>query len=144
MNTNNNIKINKFEFLRINRLKKKFIDLNLIKSVYFYRMNVKNIIKTKSRSSVILPRFVNLVVHDYNGKKYIPISVTNDMIGHKFGEFVYTRKFLGHKKQNKKLVFKKKLPIIESAFKSFRTPVEFLYLSEKIKFNEKTNKSRII
>ena len=66
------------------------------------------------------------------------------MIGHKFGEFVYTRKFLGHKKQNKKLVFKKKLPIIESAFKSFRTPVEFLYLSEKIKFNEKTNKSRII
>jgi small subunit ribosomal protein S19 len=131
--------INKFELLRINRLKKKFIDLDLIKKAFYFRLNSKNIIKTKSRASVILPRFLNLVVHVYNGKKYIPILVNNDMLGHKFGEFVFTRKFVGHKKQNKKLMFKKKFPIKQASFSHFRVSSQYINLSKKSYINEKKN-----
>lgn len=54
------------------------------------------IIKTRSRGSTILPFFVNLQFAVYNGKKYIPVLVNSDMIGHKLGEFSPTRTFKGH------------------------------------------------
>jgi small subunit ribosomal protein S19 len=56
----------------------------------------KEIIKTWSRRSTILPDFVGLTFGVYNGKKFIPVSVNENMIGHKLGEFSPTRTFTGH------------------------------------------------
>lgn len=53
-------------------------------------------IKTWSRRSTILPQFVGLTFNVYNGKKFIPVSVNEDMVGHKLGEFSPTRTFPGH------------------------------------------------
>jgi small subunit ribosomal protein S19 len=54
------------------------------------------VIRTWSRRSTILPQFVGLTFGVYNGKKHIPVSVTEEMIGHKLGEFAPTRIFHGH------------------------------------------------
>ena len=54
------------------------------------------VIKTWSRRSTILPQFVGLTFGVYNGKKFIPVLVSENMIGHKFGEFAPTRTFKGH------------------------------------------------
>lgn len=56
----------------------------------------KSIIKTWSRSSTILPSFVELTISVYNGKSHVPVYITEDMVGHKLGEFVPTRNFQGH------------------------------------------------
>ena len=56
----------------------------------------KEIIKTWSRRSTILPQFVGLTFGVYNGQKHIPVLVNEDMVGHKFGEFSPTRTFHGH------------------------------------------------
>jgi small subunit ribosomal protein S19 len=62
-------------------------------------------IKTRSRRSTILPKFVGLVFEVYNGKKYIPVGpVKEEMIGHKLGEFSPTRTFHGHTSGDKKVV----------------------------------------
>ena len=53
-------------------------------------------IKTWSRRSTVLPQFVGLTFGVYNGKKHIPVLVTEDMVGHKLGEFSPTRTFYGH------------------------------------------------
>ena len=55
-----------------------------------------DVIKTWSRRSTILPQFVGLTFGVHNGKKFIPVSVTSNMIGHKFGEFSPTRTYYGH------------------------------------------------
>ena len=54
------------------------------------------VIKIWSRRSTILPQFVGLTFGVYNGQKHIPVHVTEDMVGHKFGEFSPTRTFYGH------------------------------------------------
>ena len=54
------------------------------------------VIKTWSRRSTILPQFVGLTFGVYNGKKFIPVLVSENMIGHKFGEFAPTRTYKGH------------------------------------------------
>jgi small subunit ribosomal protein S19 len=56
----------------------------------------RKIIKTWSRRSVILPEFVGLTFAVHNGKKFLPVFVTEDMVGHKLGEFAPTRMFFGH------------------------------------------------
>ena len=56
----------------------------------------KDIIKIWSRRSTILPQFVGLTFGVYNGRKHIPVLVSEDMIGHKFGEFAPTRTYYGH------------------------------------------------
>ena len=56
----------------------------------------KDVIKIWSRRSTILPQFVGLTFGVYNGHKHIPVLVSEDMIGHKFGEFAPTRIFYGH------------------------------------------------
>jgi small subunit ribosomal protein S19 len=56
----------------------------------------KNVIKTWSRSSTISPEFVGLTIAVHNGKTFIPVYVTENMVGHKLGEFSPTRKFSGH------------------------------------------------
>lgn len=56
----------------------------------------KEVIKTWSRASMITPEFVGLTVAVYNGKQFIPVYVTENMVGHKLGEFSPTRNFRGH------------------------------------------------
>ncbi|EJL37609.1 MULTISPECIES: 30S ribosomal protein S19 [unclassified Caulobacter] len=56
----------------------------------------KDVIKTWSRRSTIMPQFVGLVFGVHNGHKHIPVSVSEDMVGMKFGEFAPTRSFPGH------------------------------------------------
>jgi small subunit ribosomal protein S19 len=66
--------------------------------------NSKAVIKTWSRASTITPDFVGLTVAVHNGNKFIPVFVTDNMVGHKLGEFSPTRNFRGHgaDKKNKK------------------------------------------
>ncbi|MGE3954765.1 MAG: 30S ribosomal protein S19 [Parachlamydiales bacterium] len=56
----------------------------------------KGEIKTWSRGSMILPEFIGHTFHVHNGKKFIPVVVTENMVGHRLGEFSYTRQFKGH------------------------------------------------
>ncbi len=62
----------------------------------------KNTIKTWSRASMITPDFVGLTVAVHNGKKFIPVFVNENMVGHKLGEFSPTRTFRGHGGKKKK------------------------------------------
>jgi small subunit ribosomal protein S19 len=74
-----------------------FIDESLAKKVE--KVNAaekKEVIKTWSRRSTIFPNFIGLTFAVHNGKDFIPVYVTEDMVGHKMGEFVPTRKFGGH------------------------------------------------
>ncbi len=68
----------------------------LVKAEKSHTSGRKEIIKTWSRRSTILPQFVGLTFGVHNGHKFIPVVVTEDMIGHKFGEFAATRNFPGH------------------------------------------------
>ena len=74
-----------------------FVDESLKKK--FDRMVVsgqKQPIKTWSRRSTIIPQFVGLTFNVYNGQKFIPVAVSEEMVGHKLGEFAPTRNFPGH------------------------------------------------
>ena len=62
----------------------------------------KNVIKTWSRASMISPDFVGQTIAVHNGNKFIPVYVTENMVGHKLGEFAPTRTFRGHAKKKKK------------------------------------------
>ena len=62
----------------------------------------KQIIKTWSRSSTIFPEFVGHTFAVHDGRKHVPVYVTEDMVGHKLGEFVATRTYRGHGKDEKK------------------------------------------
>jgi small subunit ribosomal protein S19 len=80
-----------------------FIDGHLLKKVDETRKSGKNTpIKTWSRRSTILPQMVGLTLAVHNGNKFIPVLVTDNMIGHKVGEFAPTRTFKGHGGQDKK------------------------------------------
>ena len=74
-----------------------FVDGYLLKKADAARASGKNqIIQIWSRRSTVLPQFVGLTFGVYNGKKFIPVLVSEEMIGHKFGEFAPTRHFQGH------------------------------------------------
>jgi small subunit ribosomal protein S19 len=74
-----------------------FVDRHLLQKVENVLKNgKKEVIKTWSRRSTILPQFVGLTFGVHNGKKFIPVLVTDQMIGHKLGEFAPTRTFPGH------------------------------------------------
>ena len=62
----------------------------------------KTVIKTCSRRSTIFPNFVGLTIAVHDGRKHIPVYITEDMVGHKLGEFVATRTYRGHGKDEKK------------------------------------------
>ncbi|SCY18866.1 small subunit ribosomal protein S19 [Lachnospiraceae bacterium XPB1003] len=84
-----------------------FADQSLLKAVD--AMNAsgkKQAIKTWSRRSTIFPSFVGLTIAVYDGRKHVPVYVTEDMVGHKLGEFVPTRTFRGHKAEDKKTAVK--------------------------------------
>jgi len=74
-----------------------FVDAHLIKKVEAVRTTSdKRPIKTWSRRSTVLPDFVGLTIAVHNGKQHIPVYVTENMVGHKLGEFSLTRTFRGH------------------------------------------------
>src|SRR5262245_7000456 len=76
-----------------------FVDHHLIKKVETaQKTNDKRPIKTWSRRSTILPDFVGLTIAVHNGKQHVPVYVTENMVGHKLGEFSHTRIFKGHSK----------------------------------------------
>lgn len=58
--------------------------------------NEKKVVKTWSRSSTIFPEFIGHTIAVYDGRKHVPVYVTEDMVGHKLGEFALTRTFKGH------------------------------------------------
>ena len=75
-----------------------FVDAHLMKKVVaLNESNKKEVIKTWSRRSTIFPEFIEHTFAVYNGKEHIPVYVTEDMVGHKLGEFSPTRKYTGHK-----------------------------------------------
>lgn len=74
-----------------------FIDLHLIKKVEAaVESNDKRPIKTWSRRSMIAPDMVGLTIAVHNGRQHVPVFVTEDMVGHKLGEFAATRTYRGH------------------------------------------------
>ena len=79
-----------------------FVDGYLLKKAEKVRESGRNdVIKTWSRRSTILPQFVGLNFAIHNGKKFIPVFVSEEMIGHKFGEFAPTRTYYGHQADKK-------------------------------------------
>ena len=85
-----------------------FVDITLMKKAEkLSQSGRKEVIKTWSRRSTILPQFVGLTFGVYNGQKFVPVSVTENMVGHKFGEFSPTRLFKGHTAADKKSTDKK-------------------------------------
>ena len=86
-----------------------FVDTTLIKKAQAVsNSGRKEVIKTWSRRSTILPQFVGLTFGVYNGQKFIPVSVSENMVGHKLGEFSPTRTFKAHTAGDKKTVVKTK------------------------------------
>lgn len=81
-----------------------FIDIHLKNKVLqtVESGNIKAVIKTWSRRSTIFPEFIGITFAVYNGKKHIPVHVTEQMVGHKLGEFAPTRTYHGHGKDKKK------------------------------------------
>jgi small subunit ribosomal protein S19 len=81
-----------------------FVDMSLMNKVMAAQEENKSnkVIKTWSRRSTIVPEFIGLTFAVHNGKKFIPVYVTDNMIGHKLGEFALTRTFNGHGADKKK------------------------------------------
>lgn len=79
-----------------------FVDEKLMKKVrVMMESGEKKIIKTWSRRSTIVPEFIGYTFAVHNGKKFIPIYITENMVGHKLGEFAPTRTFRGHARSEK-------------------------------------------
>ena len=80
-----------------------FIDTHLLEKVEgLNRANEKKVIKTWSRRSTVIPEMVGHTMAVHNGKKFIPVYVTENMVGHKLGEFAPTRLFKGHTTKTEK------------------------------------------
>ncbi|RII25885.1 MAG: 30S ribosomal protein S19 [Geobacter sp.] len=84
-----------------------FVDGHLAKKVETESPSSKKVIKTWSRRSTITPDFIGLTFAVHNGKKFIPVFVTENMVGHKMGEFAPTRTFFGHAADKKSKLKKK-------------------------------------
>ena len=78
-----------------------FIDEHLMKKVEAQTDANKKVIQTWSRRSTIFPEFIGRTIAVYNGKVPVPVYVTEDMVGHKLGEFAPTRTYRGHGKDKK-------------------------------------------
>jgi len=84
-----------------------FVDGHLADKVSQEGANSKKIIKTWSRRSTITPEFIGLTFAVHNGRKFIPVFITENMVGHKLGEFAPTRTFYGHAADKKSKLKKK-------------------------------------
>ena len=80
-----------------------FVSASLSKKIDLLNQNgKKDIVKTWSRSSTILPSMVGFTIAVYNGKQHVPVYINDQMVGHKLGEFSPTRNFRSHVKSDKK------------------------------------------
>ncbi|KQO63624.1 MULTISPECIES: 30S ribosomal protein S19 [unclassified Curtobacterium] len=80
-----------------------FVDDHLLRKVVAQNeANTKNVIRTWSRRSMIVPNMLGHTIAVHDGRKHIPVFVTESMVGHKLGEFAPTRTFRGHVKDDKK------------------------------------------
>jgi small subunit ribosomal protein S19 len=74
-----------------------FIDTNVITKINgMNERNEKKVLRTWSRRSTVVPEMVGHTIAVHNGKKFIPVYITENMVGHKLGEFSFTRQFKGH------------------------------------------------
>lgn len=74
-----------------------FVDKSLMNKIKkLNEANKKEVVKTWSRRSTIFPDFIGHTIAVHNGREFIPVYITEEMVGHKLGEFVLTRKFTGH------------------------------------------------
>ena len=79
-----------------------FIDLHLLKKVQAAQeKNDRRPIKTWSRRSMVSPEMLGLTIAVHNGRQHVPVMISEDMVGHKLGEFVVTRTFRGHTSDKK-------------------------------------------
>jgi small subunit ribosomal protein S19 len=79
-----------------------FVDTHLLKKVAeFQRLKSKKVLKTWSRRSTIIPDMLGLTFAVHNGRKFVPVFATENMVGHKLGEFAPTRTFHGHSGERK-------------------------------------------
>lgn len=79
-----------------------FVAASLVKKIdALNETNDKKVVKTWSRASTIIPNFVGYTIAVHDGRKHVPVFVTEDMVGHKLGEFAPTRTFKGHVKSEK-------------------------------------------
>ncbi|WP_298586955.1 30S ribosomal protein S19 [uncultured Selenomonas sp.] len=84
-----------------------FVQESLVKKIdALNAANDKKVVKTWSRSSTILPDFVGHTIAVHDGRKHVPVYVTEDMVGHKLGEFAPTRTFKGHAGEERKTSLK--------------------------------------
>ncbi len=80
-----------------------FVNVKLAKKIATaVESNKKSVIKTWSRASMIIPDFVGQTIAVHNGKQFIPVFITENMVGHKLGEFSPTRNFRGHSGNKKR------------------------------------------
>ena len=73
-----------------------YVDPNLLKKMQSVKAGDKTVIKTYSRSSTVTPEMVGFTFGVHNGQKFIPVTITENMVGHKLGEFSHTRTFRRH------------------------------------------------
>jgi small subunit ribosomal protein S19 len=86
-----------------------FIAYHLIKKIDTMNVNnEKKVIKTWSRTSTISPAMIGHTIAVYNGKQHVPVFISEQIVGHKLGEFVITRNFRSHIKNNRKVKSKRK------------------------------------
>jgi len=78
-----------------------FVDFKLARKVAALSSDDRTIIKTWARASTISPEMVGRTIAVYNGRMHVPVFVSENMVGHKLGEFSPTRKFRGHAKKDK-------------------------------------------
>lgn len=101
-----------------------YIDEKLLKKVGKLRAGDKTVIKTWARASTIVPEMIGFTFGVHNGKVHIPVLVTEDMVGHKLGEFSHTRKFARHGgRMQREMEAAQKQKEIESA-KAAKAPAE--------------------
>jgi len=80
-----------------------FVDDHLMKKIVVENeANTKNVIKTWSRRSTIFPEMIGHTIAVHDGRKHVPVYITEDMVGHKLGEFALTRTYRGHGKDAEK------------------------------------------
>jgi small subunit ribosomal protein S19 len=81
-----------------------YVASHLLKKILFLsETKKKEVIKTWSRSSTILPIMIGYTISVYNGQKHVPVYISDSLVGHKLGEFVPTRNFRSHKKNERKI-----------------------------------------
>jgi small subunit ribosomal protein S19 len=74
-----------------------YIDINLRENIFEVRsLKERKVVKTWSRRSTVIPEMVGITIAVHNGRKFIPVFITENMVGHKLGEFSPTRTFRGH------------------------------------------------